>query len=488
MKAHSKESAGRRLSSALLEGFYAGIAVALITFACFRLRLGFPTPTFLCLIVVVLLSLRGSFLSSAVISFIAVGCLDYYFLSPLFSLGISDPVDIVGIVAFLTTSAVITRLVARVRGLMQERLQRSEAYLLEAQSLSHTGSFGWKVSTGEIAWSEETFRIFEYDPATKPTLELILRRVHPEDASAVRHTIERAAREGKDFEITHRLAMPDGSVRHAQIVAHAKSDKSGKIEFVGAVMNITERTEAAEALRKAQADLAHVSRLTTMGELAASIAHEVNQPLAAVVTNANAGLRWLKHDPPNLGETREAILRIIRDGKRGSEVIGRIRAMLKKERPRNDRLNINDVVIDTLALARADLQGVSVQSDLAVNLPVVSADRVQLQQVLLNLTMNAIDAMRLVTDQARVLVISTKEHAGPAILVSVRDSGIGFNPKQTEKLFETFYTTKPDGLGLGLSICRSILDGYGGRLWAEPNTGPGVTFHFTIPTEEGSLE
>ena len=460
-------------------------ALALITFICFKLRLSLTTPTFLYLIVIVLLSLRGSFLASAIVSFIAVGLLDYFFAPPIFSFDVADPVNIVAIIAFLITSAVITRLVSRVHGLMQEKLRQSEAYLAEAQRLSHTGSFGWRVSTGEILWSEETLRIFQYGPSTKPTVELVLQRVHPEDVPLVKQTIERAAQDNEDFEVEHRLLMPDGFVKYVQVVVHAERDKSGEPRFVGAVMDVTERKRADEALRKAHANLTRVTRLTTMGELAASIAHEVNQPLAAVVTNANACLRWLDRESPDLDEARDAVRAIISDANRGSDVIARIRGLLKQEQPSKARLNINEVVRETIALARVDLQGTVLQTELAASLPDVTADRVLLQQVLLNLTVNAIDAMKPVTDRPRVLRIHTKDYEGRAVLVAVQDTGVGLSLKQIEQIFETFYTTKPEGLGMGLSICRSIVEGYGGRLWAEPNGGPGATFQFTMPIEAG---
>ena len=460
------------------------VALALITFVCFRSRLTVPTPTFLYLIVIVLLSLRGSFISSAVVSFAAVGCLDYFFVRPLFSFEVGDPIDIVAIIAFLTTSAVITQLVSRVRNLMQEKLERSETYLAEAQQLSHTGSFGWKVATGEISWSAETFRIFQLDQTKKPTMELIFQRIHPEDAAFVKQAIEIASRESKDFHIEHRLLLPDGSVKYIDVVAHAETDK-GRLEYVGAVMDVTERKRAEESLHDAQANLARIARLTTMGELTASIAHEVNQPLAAVVTNANACLRWLDRESPDLDEARDAIRRIIRDGNRGSEVIARIRAILNKEPKPKEKLDINDVVRETIALTRVYLQGASLQTDLSPALPVVLADRVQLQQVLLNLMVNAIDAMKTVTDRLRTLRLQTKSIEGGGILVAVQDSGIGLDQKQMDQLFEVFYTTKPQGMGMGLAISRSIIDGHGGRLWAEANDGPGATFKFTLPIAEG---
>lgn len=462
----------------------AGITVvALTTLVCFRLGLPLPTPALLYLIIIVLLSLRSSFLSATVVSFIAVGCLTYFFAPPVFSFRVSDPINLVAVVTFLTAAGVITHLVAKVRKLMQEQLQQSEAYLSEAQQLSHTGSFGWKVSTGEIIWSAETFRIFEHSPTAKPSVELVLQRVHPDDFVLVKQTIERAAQDGRDFDVEHRLLMPGGSMKYVHVVAHAETHKSGKTEFVGAVMDITERKRAEEALRKMQMNLAHATRLTMVGELTASIAHEVNQPLAAVVTNANACLRWLDREPPNLDEAREAVRRITRDGNRGSEVIARIRGLLKKEQPSKARLDVNCIVRETIALARMDLQGATVETDLASGLPDVKADRVQLQQVLLNLTINAIDAMKPVTDRPRIIRIQTRSQEGRVVLVAIQDSGVGLNSEQKEQLFETFYTTKPDGLGLGLSICRSIVEEYGGRLWAESNNGPGATFQFTLPTE-----
>jgi PAS domain S-box-containing protein len=368
----------------------------------------------------------------------------------------------------------------------EEKLRRSEAYLAEAQRLSHTGSFGWKLSSGDITWSEESFRIFEYDPKAKPTIELILNRVHPEDIAPVSRWIERASQDRKDWELKHRLLMPDGTVKHVHVVAHAVGGHSEKFEYVGAIMDVTERRRSEEALRKARANLAHVSRLTTVGELTASIAHEVNQPLAAVVTNANASLRWLEHEPPNFGEARAAIQRIIRDGNRGSDVIRRIRGLVKKEGPSTARLHLNEVVRETIALAGVDLHGTSLQTELADELPQVRADRVQLQQVLLNLMLNAMDAMKPVTDRPHVLRIQTKCNEGRTVLVVVEDSGVGLSSEGMERLFETFYTTKPEGLGMGLSICRSIIEGHGGRLWAESTEGAGTRFQFTLPIERGS--
>jgi C4-dicarboxylate-specific signal transduction histidine kinase len=248
-----------------------------------------------------------------------------------------------------------------------------------------------------------------------------------------------------------------------------------------------ERGRMQETLEKTQSELARVARATTVGELTASIAHEVNQPLAAVVTNANAGLRWLASEPPNLDEARQAVRRIVRDGNRASDVIARIRALLKKGDSARGPLNINETVGQIVALAQAEMfrRNVVLQTDLATGLPRIMADHVQLQQVLLNLITNALDALSAVTDRPRVLEIRT-ESAGPSsVRVAVRDTGIGFDPEQAERLFEAFFTSKPNGLGMGLSISRSIVEAHGGRLWATPNDGPGVTFQFTLPAGNG---
>jgi predicted ATPase/signal transduction histidine kinase/GAF domain-containing protein len=372
---------------------------------------------------------------------------------------------------------------------VEEALRRSEAYLAEAQGLSHIGSFGWDVSSGKIYWSQETFRIFEYDPPTEPRLELVLHRTHPEDRALVRQVIDLASHEGKDFDFEHRLLMPSGSVKYLRVVGRPSKNESGSLEFVGAVTDITERKRAEEALqqrevslREAQAELAHVSRVTTMGELAASIAHEVNQPLAGIVTNANASLRWLAGDSPNLAEAREANRRIIRDGNRAGDVVTRMRALFKKACTTKERLNINEAIEEVVILTQSEVRrnNVALQMELAANLAPVMGDRVQLQQVVVNLILNAIEAMRTVEDRERDLVIRTQRGEGDEVRVAVQDSGIGLDPKNVEQIFDAFHTTKPGGLGMGLSISRSIVESHGGRLWVVSNDGPGATFQFTL--------
>jgi len=248
---------------------------------------------------------------------------------------------------------------------------------------------------------------------------------------------------------------------------------------------LTERRRAEEALREAQAELAHVTRVTILGELAASIAHEINQPLAAVITNGSACLRWLAGATPNLDEAREAIARIIRDGNRASDVIGRIRALVKKSGTEQVRLDINEVIEEVVGLIQTEIQknGVVLRMQLAADLPRVLGDRVQLQQVILNLVMNGIEAMSAVTDRARDLLLRSYQYESDKVLIAVQDSGIGLQPESLDHLFEAFFTTKPKGMGMGLAISRSIIEAHGGRLWAVPNDGPGVTFEFALPVE-----
>ncbi len=683
------------------------------------------------------------------------------------------------------THGVTTLRTSNERRRAQEELRRGQAYLAEAQRLSLTGSFGWNISSGEIYWSAETFRIFLYNQTTKPTVELVLQRVHPEDAALVKQTIERASQEGRDFDFEHRLLMPDDSVKYVRVMAHALSDESGRIEFVGAVMDVTEQHQARaalekafgeiknsqdrfrlvidtipgmvwsalpdgsvdffsqrwaeyhgisledfgrqgwevvihpddvvrareteraalaagkpfelelrsrradgayrwflnravplrdemgsivkwygtstdiedrkqaeeirtaqarqagvradvsaalskpadsgeilrgcteaivrhldaafariwtlnkeknmlelqasagmythldgphsripvgklkigliaeekkphltndvvndprvsdkvwaqnegivsfagyplivqdravgvmamfgrqrlspatldtlaliadsiaqgierkrteEALRKAQGELAHVTRVTTLGEMTASIAHEINQPLSGVVTNSSACLRWLAGDSPNLDEAREAVRRIMRDGNRATDVISRIRALVSKTDTEKSRLDVNDAIQEVAALAQGEVRrnSVALRTELAHDLPPVLGDRVQLQQVILNLVMNGVEAMASVADRPRELLIYSQQHESDKVLVAVRDSGTGLHSENLDRLFEPFFSTKPKGMGMGLAISRSIVENHGGRLWAVPNDGPGVTFEFALPVE-----
>jgi PAS domain S-box-containing protein len=367
----------------------------------------------------------------------------------------------------------------------EEALRRSEAFLAKAQRLSRTGSFGWNVSSGQLFWSEETFRILGNDRATKPTVQLVLQRIHPDDIALVRQLIERASHDGKDWDLEHRLLMPDGSVKHLHVVAHASRDESGNLEFMGAVMDVTAAKRAEEELHQARADLAHVTRVTTLGELTASIAHEVNQPIAAVITNADAGLRWLARQPPDLEEARQALGRIINGGKRASEVIDRIRALVKKAPPRKDRLDINEIILEVIALTRSEVRRnrVALQAQLLSDLAPISGDRIQLQQVILNLVINAIEAMSRVSEGPREVLVGSGNDGADGVLVEVRDSGPGLDAERLDHIFDAFYTTKPNGLGMGLAISRSIIEAHGGRLWATSNVPRGAILQFMLPAD-----
>ncbi len=516
----------------------------------------------------------------------------------------------------LLTSWVDRRFATQTLEVQEEKLHQSEAYLSEAQRLSHTGSFGWRVSTGEINWSEETYRIFQYDRTVKPGVEQILQRVHPEDAALVRETIGRAAQDREDFDFEHRLLMPDGSVKHVHVVAHAQRDESGELEYVGAVMDTTENKRAEEALRRsesylaeaqrltrtgswawrvagrdavhlseewyriygfdpeeglsawekrrqrmhpedqakwqgvieraiaeksdydvehrillpdgtvkytqtvghpvlnasgdvvqfvgtmidvterkraeeererlrhAHADLARVNRVTMMGELTASLAHEVNQPIAAAVTSATSCLHWLAGEVPNLDKARAAAMRIVKDGTRAAEIMSRIRLLFQKGTPQWELVDVNEVIDEMIVLLRGETRqhAIFVRTELAADLPQVMGDRVQLQQVMMNLIINSIDAMKVV-DGSRELVIGSQRTENEQLQVSVSDTGVGLPPEQLDQIFDAFFTTKPHGTGMGLRICRSIVEAHGGRLWAANNSPRGATFYVSLPTK-----
>ena len=395
-----------------------------------------------------------------------------------------DTSDSIGRNLVSLTAIGVTAILALNRQRAEDAWRRSETYLTEAQRLSRTGSFSWKIATEEQVWSEEIFRIFEYDFATKPTLDLVRRRSHPDDASMLEQAFEQALSGAQSIDITHRLLMPDGSVKHVKVLAHPAQDVENNVEYIGVLMDITAAKQAEEVLQELHASLAHVTRVTALGELTASIAHEVNQPLAAIVTNGDAGLRWLNREVPQLDEVRGAIERMIDCAKHASEVIARLRALSRKSTSEKIRLDINEVVNEVLVLIRREISvhQVSVQLDLAAPLPPVFGDRVQLQQVIMNLLVNGIQAMAPITDRRRELLIRSRSHNSEQVLVEVRDSGVGIDPEHVGQLFNPFFTTKANGMGMGLSICRSIIEAHGGRIWASHNTGLGTTLQFTLPT------
>src|SRR5262245_54741226 len=740
-----------------------GIVLAAITWLCFVLDIEPGTTTFVYLIAIVLLSLMGSFVSSAVFSAVAVLCLGYFFVEPRHSFDIASTGDIITLAAFLITVLTVSTLVRRVRRLADSHreqarlldlahdsivacdmdglitywnrgaeelygwkreeavgqvarkllqtvlpmplreimpilrdtgfwageilhtrrdgaqltiasrwaLQRDEAgkptgmleantdmtgrkraeeavrraqetYLTEAQQLSHTGSFGWNVATGEIFWSEESFRIFGYEPNVTPSMDMVLRRVHPDDLPAVRQIIDRAAADRQDFDFEHRLLLPDGTVRHLHVVGRAVHDQAGQLQFMGAIMDITarrktetelrdseqryrqlfrympvalqridirglgvlletsgitsapalaarlehepdflrrameclvvnevndralemfgvrdagelpatmarfwrdrpetfrralenrlrgeqtfqeetrisamdgrvldvlvtiarpeapsalginflgfvditERVEAQEMLEQLQAEFAHAARISVLGELTASIAHEVNQPLAAITTNGEAGLRWLNRSEPNVAKTRELVQRIVNDARRAADIIARIRALATGRAPQQATLSLQDVIEDSMVFLRHELQskGVAVSLDFAPTLPPVAGDRTQLQQVIVNLAINAAQAMAHAGTARRTLAIRTTLPEPDTLCCTLEDSGPGIKPDDLERLFESFFTTKESGMGMGLPISRSIIEAHGGQIRVDNESAHGgARFRFTLP-------
>jgi signal transduction histidine kinase/GAF domain-containing protein len=363
-------------------------------------------------------------------------------------------------------------------------LRRSEASLTEAQQISHTGNWRWKVGAGEVTASEELLRIFAFDPtAPRMSYAAFIGRVHGEDRLSLEQALHQAVREGHRFQLEYRIILPDGSIKYLYSAGRPDAAESGEPEFVGAVMDITERRRAEEALRNAQAELAHITRLTTMGELVMSIAHEINQPLAGVIASGNACLRWLDRDKPDLDAARQSVSRIVRDGARASDVIRGLRTLAKKSDPRLTPLDINDTIQEVLALTRTDLRRHGVLLDLTLSTTdrQVLGDRVLLQQVLLNLIMNGIEAMSAVTDHPKVLAIISEPVEAGGMQVAVEDAGTGLDPDTADRIFEPFFTTKSYGMGMGLSICRSIIDAHGGRFWVSPRVPRGTVFRFTVP-------
>jgi C4-dicarboxylate-specific signal transduction histidine kinase len=360
-------------------------------------------------------------------------------------------------------------------------LRRNEAYLTEAQRLSRTGSFSWIPSSGQMFWSEESFRIFEYSNTLSPTIDMILQRIHPEDLARVKSTIDLASADGASFDIEHRLLMPDGSVKHINAVVHVAPNEGGQLELNGAVMDITAAKQAEEELYKTRTELAHVARVTTVGELSASIAHEINQPLSSIVTRANAALQWLSRENPNLEKVQEILRQIAEAGHRAGDVVASVRAMFKKEPLDNSTVDINKVIRSVLPLVYFDLRKHSIENciHLAPRVPSVMGSETQLQQVILNLVMNAIESM--ICAEPRVLTIKSETNGHDRLRVSIVDTGSGIDPSNLRRIFDPLFTTKQRGMGMGLSICRSIIERHNGRIWVSDGTSGGSIFQIELP-------
>ena len=371
----------------------------------------------------------------------------------------------------------------------EEAHRRSGAYLAEAQRLSHTGTTVLDAK-GSVYLSEESYRIWGLDPvAGLPSRETLLQRVHPDDRARVDAETQRALSEKRDYVIEFRIVRPDGTIRHLEATGHPLLSSDGAVEILGTHVDVTERKRAEEEherLRQLEADLAHVNRLSIMGELAASLAHDILHPIATARNNARAGMRYLEMRPPNLDEVREALSCVVRDADRAKGIVDRMRDHIKKAPPRKEPVDINEAIDEVLVMVQSAVakNRVSVHTQLMGGLIRVEADRVQLQQVLVNLILNAVEAMGMVEDGARELSIRTEQGQAGGVLVAVCDSGPGIDPQNLQRVFEPFYTTKASGVGMGLSICRSIIDSHGGRLWAEANEPRGTLFQFTLPATQ----
>jgi len=369
----------------------------------------------------------------------------------------------------------------------ERELREVLSQLAEGQRLSKTGSFTWDVRADQHNWSEEIRRIFGFDVDATLTMSQIQAAVHPDDSAGFGRMIDEAARAGRDFEREFRIRTTQGELRHAHVVGHRVDPGTDQPVFIGALQDVTEREVAAEGLNLARAELAHVARVATLSAMTASIAHEVSQPIAGIITNASTLARMLAADPPNLPGATETVRRTIRDANRASEVVKRLRAMFSKKAPTIEPVDLNEAAREVVALSAGELQRARavLEVDLADGLPAVQGDRVQLQQVILNLLLNAADAMSKIDDRPRRVVIRTERVDEDLVKVSVRDTGVGVDPLAIEKLFDAFYTTKAHGMGVGLAISRSIIKSHKGKLWAQANEGPGATFAFTIPGAAG---
>jgi signal transduction histidine kinase/DNA-binding response OmpR family regulator len=368
----------------------------------------------------------------------------------------------------------------------EEAFRRSEIYLAEAQRLSHTGSFGWDPASGEVYWSEETYRIFECELTMEPTIQMMLDRTHPDDRMRLRQIIGCASIERSEFTAEHRLLMADGSVKYVRAVAHPSTrDDPESLVFVGAVMDITERKRAEverERLHLLEADLAYKNRVSMMGELAASLAHEIKQPIAAAAINGKACTEWLHRDVPDVTEASQAASAMVAAVTRAGGIIDRVSSLYRRGTPERELVDLNEIVREMSVLLgdMANRNAVSIRTDLDPKLPTTTADRVHLQQVLMNLMLNGIEAMQ---NTCGELTVASKRTEDGQLLISVSDTGIGLSIDETERIFEAFFTTKPRGTGMGLSISRRIIASHGGHLWASPNTARGATFQFTLPVE-----
>jgi PAS domain S-box-containing protein len=475
----------RRIAAECLAG---GVILAVLIFTAYQLGLGLAATGFICLTVLVLLSLKGSFTSSIVLSTGAVASMAYFFSKPIvFNLRNNVTRDVALVIAFLVSTLLVTWLMRNIRkqsaALRESEQQWKEVFeqnpamyfLIDAKgtilSVNSSGALQLGYAVSELVGRPVTGVVLEADQAL--VQDILALCAHTPGQSGVWEA---------------RTIRKDGGVLWARVTAKFVQWGASEPIFLISCEDVTQRKEAEEALRQAYADLARASRITIIGELTASLAHEVNQPITAAVANANACLRWLATDTPDLEEVRAAAEAIVRNGARAAEIIDRTRRLFEKGAPQREPIEIGDIVRETVFLLGGELSrhGVSIRTFPAASVFQIEADRVQLQQVLMNLILNAIEAMKEVEGRREIAIksqIASEEH----IVVSVSDTGVGLPAEKAEHLFDTFVTTKPHGTGMGLSISRSIISAHGGRLWAEPNEPCGAVFRFTLPSASTSV-
>ncbi|SHH32015.1 ATP-binding protein [Bradyrhizobium erythrophlei] len=461
-----------------------GLGLISTTFVCFRLGFDVAAAGFAYVILIALISVLGSLSASIVLSIASAACLNYFFAQPLFEFRIDSPQDVIAVAAFTTTSLIVTALTTAVR-------KSAKAAEASQQALIDTipASVWIALPDGSREFYKRSWQ--ELSAADSPGNEVAM--FHPDDREYVVEKWRSAVATGEEFEVEARVRTATGEYRAMLVRAAPLRDEKGHVvKWYGVSTDIEDLRRAVEALREseqtlrsAQAELAHANRVATMGQLTASIAHEVNQPLAGVVANAEACLRWLDRETPNLDAARRSVECIINDGNRASEVIRRVRALATKTETKQEPLDINRAISEVVPLVKRELinHKVSLRTELESALPAVLADRVQLHQVIINLVMNSIEAMQSVTDRPRELVIGSHQDETHRVLVTVTDSGVGISAENADRLFNAFFTTKSSGMGMGLSICRSIVEAHGGRMSGANNVGPGATFQCVLPVQ-----
>ncbi|TCL71081.1 ATP-binding protein [Rhizobium sp. BK251] len=446
-------------------------------------RQGIPTAFALMLLTTMFAVWRFGIGPGLLAAVLAIFCIRFFFLEPRHTI---DPRLLAdeGLRRFLlySESILLLWLLGSAQRRAQEKLKRSERFLTDAQMLSRTGSVSFVAPEGDVFWSAETCRIFGFGSETSPTVQRMLDRIHPDDIAKARRVFYAPSEPSDAIELEHRIITPSGCTKHLRIYGTAVRHHDGRIRVLAAMMDVSESKRMSESLRKAQAELAHTARLTTMGELVASISHEVNQPLSAMKLSAQAGLRWLDRESPDLERVGASLNRVVENARRAEDLISKLRNMARKGEVAATPLDLNKIAGDVVELLHGEAaeRGIACLTDLEPNLPAVKGDEVQLQQVVVNFMMNAFDAMAAVTGEDRQITIRSRRRAA-SVELEVTDGGPGIEAGMQDRLFDAFFTTKSHGMGMGLSICRSIVEAHDGKIEAFNNEYRGATFRISLP-------